>query len=86
MGDIGTKVAKLVMLAGGAVIGALLARWVDDLFVAQVHEQHKQSEYDRTRYAQGLTAAPLPPAGPPQTISQLPAEDDMQQYEPYEHE
>ena len=51
-----TTVAKVVALAGGAVIGALLARWCDELL--STHMQEK-SEYDKTRYAQGL--APLAP-------------------------
>lgn len=51
-----TTMAKVVALAGGAVIGALLARWCDELLSARMQEK---SEYDKTRYAQGL--APLAP-------------------------
>ena len=52
----GMTVAKVVALAGGAVLGALLARWCDALLTEYMHEK---SEYDKTRYAQGLT--PLTP-------------------------
>lgn len=82
MNSIGMKLAKVVMLAGGAVIGALLARWVDDLLAGQMDAQQKQSEYDRNRYSQGLTANPLVPQGPPQTPFQITQEDEKsQQYE-----
>ena len=51
MNNLGTQLIKIVALAGGAVIGALLARWCDDLLSTQAE---KRSEYERTRYAQGL--------------------------------
>jgi hypothetical protein len=51
-----TTIAKVAALAGGAVIGALLARWCDELLSTHLQEK---SEYDKTRYAQGL--APLAP-------------------------
>ena len=78
-----TTLAKVVMLAGGAVIGALLARWVDGLLEAQGNEQAKQSEYDRNRYAQGLTANPLTPQGPPMTTFEV-QPDNTQQSGQYE--
>lgn len=78
-----TTVTKVVMLAGGAVIGALLARWVDDLLAAQGDEHYQQAEYDRNRYAQGLTAKPLTPQGPPVTSFEV-QPDDAQQSEQYE--
>jgi uncharacterized membrane-anchored protein YhcB (DUF1043 family) len=49
--NIGTLI-KLALLAGGAIAGAIIARWLDD----KVMEQAKtQSEQDRQRYAQGLS-------------------------------
>lgn len=83
MSNPGVTVAKVVMLAGGAVIGALLARWVDDLLAAQGDEQYKQAEYDRNRYAQGLSAKPLDPQGPPLTTFDV-QPDDAQQSGQYE--
>ena len=83
MSNPGVTVAKVVMLAGGAVIGALFARWLDDFLAAQGDEQYKQSEYDRNRYAQGLTAKPLTPQGPPLTTFEV-QPDDAQQSEQYE--
>ena len=79
MNNTGSTLAKLALLAGGAVIGALLARWMDDLLATQIDEQYRQAEYDRNRYAQGLTANPLPPQGPPQTSFQV--TEEPQTYE-----
>jgi len=78
MSNTGATVAKVVMLAGGAVIGALLARWMDDLLAARGDEQYKQAEYDRNRYSQGLTAKPLEPQGPPQTPFRVTPEETQQ--------
>ncbi|HZR41855.1 MAG TPA: hypothetical protein VFB12_17165 [Ktedonobacteraceae bacterium] len=51
--------AKAVALAGGAALGALLARWCDEWIFTHVQEK---SEYDKSRYAQGLAPiAPTPP-------------------------
>jgi hypothetical protein len=47
---------KLTMLAGGAVIGALLARLLDEALTKSAEER---SEHDKNRYAQGL--APMEP-------------------------
>lgn len=46
-----TVLIKVVALAGGALAGALLSRWVDELISKQAQSQ---SEYDKARYAQGL--------------------------------
>lgn len=46
---------KAALLAGGAVLGALVARWVDSVITTRFQER---SEYDRTRYEQGLSSAP----------------------------
>ncbi len=44
-------ILKVVALAGGAILGALLSRWVDELISKQAQSQ---SDYDKERYAQGL--------------------------------
>lgn len=78
MSNSGITLVKVVMLAGGAVIGTLLARWVDGLLEAQGEEHSKQSEFDRNRYAQGLTANSQAPQGPPQTPFQVMPEETQQ--------
>jgi hypothetical protein len=62
LNNLGTQLVKIVVLAGGAVIGALVARWCDNLLATKAEQR---SEYDRTRYAQGL--APRAPQSPMQT-------------------
>ncbi|BCL83106.1 hypothetical protein ccbrp13_55710 [Ktedonobacteria bacterium brp13] len=54
----GVAIVKLIILAGGAIAGALLTNWFEK---ALSERAHQQSEYDRSRYAQGLT--PLSPQG-----------------------
>jgi len=78
--NIGTTVAKVAMLAGGAVLGAVLARVCDGWIAAH---SHTQSEYDKTRYAQGLGAVVLPPISPPQAPFQAP-NPEQQQYNEHE--
>ena len=51
MGSLGTMMAKLAMLASGAVIGALLARLFDEALLKQSEER---SMRDKNRYEQGL--------------------------------
>jgi len=51
MNNVGTTLLKLTMLAGGAVVGALLARLFDE---ALTHSAEERSERDKNRYAQGL--------------------------------
>ena len=80
MNNIGTTVAKVAMLATGAVLGAVLARLCDEWIAAH---SHTQSEYDKTRYAQGLGAVALPPVGPPQAPFQAP-NSEPKQYNEYE--
>jgi hypothetical protein len=59
LNNFSTTLVKVVALAGGAVIGVLLGRWCDDLLAARAE---KRSDYDKTRYAQGLgPRAPEPP-------------------------
>lgn len=62
MSNFSTTLAKIVVLTGGAVLGALLARWCDELIMSQARQQ---SDYDRTRYEQGLA---------PRSIQQYPPE------------
>lgn len=54
-----TSLLRVAALAGGAVLGALLARWVDDMLSTRVQEQ---AEYDKARYAQGLTPVSFQPS------------------------
>lgn len=56
MVNIASTLVKLAALAGGAVLGALLARWFEKELTERAEEQ---SERDKTRYAQGL-----PPISP----------------------
>ena len=57
MNNFGITLLKIVALAGGAVAGALLSRWVDEAL--QSHTD-VHSEYHKTRYAQGLTPVETP--------------------------
>jgi len=61
MNNPGTVLIKVVALAGGAILGALLSRWVDDLLAKQ---SQSQSDYDKARYAQGL--GPIAPQPSPE--------------------
>ena len=79
MSNIGTAVAKVAMLAGGAVLGAFLARLADEWIASH---SHTQSEYDKTRYSQGLGAVVLPPVAPPQAPFQEP-NSEQEQYNDY---
>ena len=51
MNNLASMLIKLTALAGGAVIGSLLARWLDEVVTTHAEER---SEHDRTRYARGL--------------------------------
>jgi hypothetical protein len=50
--SIGSAIAKIVALTGGALAGAILANWLDKMLSERLHER---SDRDRKRYAQGLT-------------------------------
>ncbi len=52
MSNFGTTLVKLTVLAGGAVLGALLARWCEETITKRAEER---SQRDKMRYAQGLT-------------------------------
>ena len=64
--NIGSTITKVAALAGGAIMGAFLANLLDKLISAQLQER---PDYDKSRYAQGLT--PI--------VSQPPAEEEQQQ-------
>jgi hypothetical protein len=57
MNSLGSVLAKLVALTGGAALGALLARLFDE---AMVRHSQEQAAHDKNRYAQGLS--PIQPA------------------------
>lgn len=61
MSNFAAVLAKLTALAGGALAGALLARWFDELLVAQTTQR---SDYDKVRYAQGLGPVERRPQAP----------------------
>lgn len=61
MSNLGTTLVKITMLAGGAVLGALLARLYDETLVKQAEER---SERDKNRYERGLPPIQPAPAQP----------------------
>lgn len=58
MGKVGSTLLKVAVLVGGAVAGAIAGRFLDEALVKRSAEQ---SEYDRTRYEQGLGPVSLQP-------------------------
>jgi hypothetical protein len=52
MNNLVSSLAKLMALVTGAALGALLARWYEEVRSTRAEEQ---SQRDKTRYAQGLT-------------------------------
>jgi len=61
MSNIGSTITKVAALAGGAIVGTILANLLDKLISAQLQEH---TDYDKSRYAQGLTPVTLqPPTG-----------------------
>jgi hypothetical protein len=54
---LGITIFKVIALAGGALTGAIIANWLDKRLNNMATER---SDYDKTRYAQGL--APREPA------------------------
>jgi hypothetical protein len=56
MNSLGSVLAKLAALTGGAALGVLLARLFDE---AMVRHSQEQSTHDKNRYARGLS--PLQP-------------------------
>ena len=55
MSNLGSALVKLVALAGGAIAGALLSRWYDEVMTERAERTEERSERDKTRYAQGLS-------------------------------
>ena len=51
MNNIASSVVKMIALTGGAVLGTILARWLDRIVTEQAEAR---SERDKMRYAQGL--------------------------------
>ena len=52
MSNLGTVLVKLTLLAGGAIIGAVLANLFDEELTKRAEER---SQRDKNRYAQGLS-------------------------------
>jgi hypothetical protein len=52
MNSIGSTIARAAALAGGAMAGILLANLIDK-FISPQEQEHP--DYDKSRYAQGLT-------------------------------
>ena len=55
MSNLGSALVKLVALAGGALAGALLSRWYDEVITQRAERAEERSERDKMRYAQGLS-------------------------------
>lgn len=53
MNNLGATLVKLMALAGGAAVGALLSRLYDEMMTQRAEER---SQYDKMRYEQGLSA------------------------------
>ena len=51
MNNIASSILKMTALVGGAVLGTILSRWLDNILIEQAE---KRSERDKTRYSQGL--------------------------------
>ncbi|MBA2680263.1 MAG: hypothetical protein H0U76_17935 [Ktedonobacteraceae bacterium] len=58
MNNAGTALIRVVVLAGGALAGALLAGWYDRMMSERAQEKF---DYDKDRYAQGLSPLPQRP-------------------------
>jgi hypothetical protein len=58
MNNLGTSLVKITMFAGGAVLGSLLARWLEEVMTRRVE---KRSDFDKTRYEQGLAPVVITP-------------------------
>ena len=53
MNNFGAALVKLLALAGGAAVGALLSRLYDEMMAQRAEER---SQRDKMRYEQGLSA------------------------------
>lgn len=76
MNNAAIALLRIAALAGGAVIGALLARLVDEYMASQSQEQ---TDDDKLRYAQGLspiTSHPTRETSNIYTISEIKQDDE----------
>ncbi len=69
--SIGATIAKMAALTGGAIIGAILINWWDKTLSEYAQ---KQSDFDKSRYAQGLSPVDPQRAQPSQPI-RLPSDE-----------
>jgi hypothetical protein len=53
-----SSLAKIAALIGGATVGVLIANWLDEQLLSRAR---KRSDYDRTRYEQGLGPIAITP-------------------------
>lgn len=61
MNNVATALTRIAVLAGGAALGALLARVADRWLIT--HSREQDDDQHKTYYAQGLgPLAPEPPA------------------------
>ena len=77
MNNAATALLRIAALASGAVIGALLARLVDEYMVSQSQEQ---TDHDKVRYAQGLspiTSQPTRDTSNIYTINEVKHDDEF---------
>ncbi len=58
MNNSGNTLVKVAVLAGGAIVGALLSRWLDTLLHPAIEEP---LDNDKLRYAQGLGPVVIEP-------------------------
>jgi hypothetical protein len=78
MNNLGSTLAKIAALLGGAVAGALLAEWFDKQLSSQAQTR---SEHDRTRYEQGLTPLTPQPSSPEERAFEVRSLDRDQPYD-----
>jgi hypothetical protein len=71
MNNAGTALVRVVVLAGGAFAGALLAGWYDRMMSERAREK---VDYDKDRYAQGLSAVSQRPIIIEESQSESPGE------------
>ncbi len=67
MSNIGSVLARVAVLTGGVITGAIVAEWIDKVLLKQAQER---SDYDRFRYEQGLTPITSVPPMPVQPLDE----------------
>ena len=80
MSNVATALVRIAMLAGGAAVGALLARVADQWLVS--HSQEQSEDHHKTRYAQGL--GPLAPEIPLEGHQGYQIYQDYQEHQEHE--